>query len=234
MKLIGLIRDYLFLIKLHSKKVIVRRGCRIHNDCSIEGNIFLDKGTKLFNCIVGRGTYFSRNCRLEKCHIGRFCSFGEGVKVVIGQHPTNLYVSTSPFFYSNRFKKIGLRGPAKSNFEEHKYADANGHYVVIGNDVWVASNVLLMEGITIGDGAIVAAGAVVTKDIDPYTIVGGVPAKIIKKRFSEEEIIRIMSTRWFDLPITIIQENISAFESYASFISLFDSKIISKAKEVAK
>jgi hypothetical protein len=78
--------------------------------------------------------------------------------------------------------------------------------VIIGNDVWIGRNVIVMDGITIGDGAIIAAGATVTHDVPPYAIVGGVPAKIIRYRFSSEIIAALLETKWWDLPPEIVAD----------------------------
>lgn len=85
--------------------------------------------------------------------------------------------------------------------------------IVVGNDVWIGYEAVILSGVTIGDGAVIGARAVVTKDVPPYTIVGGVPAKPIKKRFSEENIKKLQSIRWWDWPKEKIAENITAIQS---------------------
>lgn len=85
--------------------------------------------------------------------------------------------------------------------------------IVVGNDVWIGYEAVILSGVTIGDGAVIGARAVVTKDVPPYTIVGGVPAKPIKKRFSDESIKKLQSIRWWDWPKEKIAENITAIQS---------------------
>lgn len=85
--------------------------------------------------------------------------------------------------------------------------------IVIGNDVWIGYQAIVMQGVTIGDGAIIGARAVVTKDIPPYTIVGGVPAKPIRKRFSDEVLLQLLKIKWWEWPDEKIRENISAIQS---------------------
>jgi acetyltransferase-like isoleucine patch superfamily enzyme len=110
------------------------------------------------------------------------------VKIIAGEHPTRLWVSTHPAFYKKN-NACNVSFTDKDLFEEYKYVDSdNKYYVSIGNDVWIGSNVIIMNGVRIADGAVIASGSVVTKDVNPYSIVGGVPAKEIKKRFSEEQI----------------------------------------------
>ena len=85
--------------------------------------------------------------------------------------------------------------------------------IVVGNDVWIGYEAVVMAGVKIGDGAIIGARSLVTKDIPPYTIVGGLPAKPIRKRFSEETILRLLEIRWWDWPREKISENITAIQS---------------------
>ena len=98
-----------------------------------------------------------------------------------------------------------------------------GIQVIIGNDVWIGNDVKLMEGITIGDGAVIGTGAVVTKDVEPYSVYAGVPAKKIKLRFSEEQIEELVKIKWWDKDEEFIRNNVKAsvFDDVDRFISLF-------------
>lgn len=123
--------------------------------------------------------------------IGKFCSIASEVKILItGSHPTH-WITTYPFC-------IFLKGIKSSPLEEKD--------VVIGNDVWLATGTTILGGVTIGDGAAVVGYAVVTKDVPPYAIVGGNPAKIIRYRFSEETIKALLTNPWWDLPIEEIKQ----------------------------
>ena len=145
----------------------------------------------------------------EFCHesakIGKFCSFAYGVCVGPTQHPTN-FLSSHPFQYCGSLEI--LRG-STPDFEDiiNKKPISVAHMsqpCVIGNDVWIGRNAIIQDGVKIGDGAIVASGAVVTKDVPAYAIVGGVPAKIIKYRFDEKTIARLLASKWWDLPTTFL------------------------------
>ena len=125
---------------------------------------------------------------LKNVSVGKYCSIANNVMIGIGQHPTNL-VSTNSIFYKNG---INDKFATHINYEEEPKT-------VIGNDVWFGNGALIMEGVHIGDGTIIAARAVVTKSTPPYSIVGGVPAKIIKYRFSEDVIAALLKTKWWTL-----------------------------------
>lgn len=136
--------------------------------------------------ICGKHSYISRDSSInrEDTIIGSFCSISDGVRIGLAQHPTN-YFSTSHFCFDNL------------NREDVGFVDEP---CAIGNDVWIGSDVLIMGGINVGDGAVLAAGAVVTKDVPPYAIVGGVPAKVIRYRFDEETIKELLELKWWDMP----------------------------------
>lgn len=151
--------------------------------------------TNIKDSQIGNYTYIQDNCKFEKCKIGSFCSIGDNVKVLSSTHPTRDFVSTSPVFFSTEGQCI------KSFVEENlfeEYRRVQGFGVIIGNDVWIGSNAILLGGVTIGDGAIIAAGSVVNKDVPPFAIVGGVPAKILRYRFSEEQIKLLLENPWWE------------------------------------
>ena len=139
----------------------------------------------------GHHTYFRSGQISSLQEVGRYCSFGPNIIIGESEQPLN-WLSTHPFQYETNFK--GLSGIQHQNFEPTKPPPS------IGNDVWVGANVLIMRGVTIGDGAIIGAGSIVTKDIPPYAIAVGAPARTIRYRFPPETIQRLLHIKWWDLP----------------------------------
>lgn len=200
--------------------VLFGAGTTIDKTADFEGNNKIGNGSTLLNTKVGFGSYCSGGCFLKNATIGRYCSIGENVVTICGRHPIN-FVSTHPAFYSAR-KQAGFSYVSEEKFCEFQYIDAASQTaVVIGNDVWIGSFVRILEGVSIGDGAVIAAGAVVTKDVPPYAIVGGVPAQVKKYRFSEEEIRMLSDLKWWEKDAQWIQQRADAF----SDISLFTEKV---------
>lgn len=161
----------------------------IKKDVKLGKNVKIAPRYLLSNVIIGDFTYISSNSSIRNTLIGKYCSIGENFISGAAIHPTKC-VSTSPLFYSTR-KQCGKVIVDKNTIEEYKP-------VKIGNDVFIGANVTILSGVTIGDGAILAAGAVVVKNVDPYSIVGGVPAKHIKYRFDTYIINRLLEIKWWN------------------------------------
>lgn len=162
--------------------------------------VYLGFSARLHNCKVGKYTRIKPGCVLKNVVIGNYCSFANDVMVGLGQHPTNL-ISTNSIFYKSG---ITSRFARHIEFQEEKVT-------YIGNDVWIGNGAVIMDGVSIGDGAVIGARAVVTKDIPAYAIVGGIPAKVIKYRFSSDVIEALAKARWWDLPDDIIEGKLSLF-----------------------
>lgn len=146
-------------------------------------------------------------------NIGRFCSIGRNVEIGLASHPVD-FLSTHPFQVA---RSLFMRD---SSYESVKRIGWRFHKEVqIGNDVWIGAKVCIAGGIIIGDGAIIASGAVVTKDVPPYAIVGGVPAKFIRFRFEQNMIEELLSIRWWDLPLSKIS-NLTFNDPMACIIEL--------------
>lgn len=145
-------------------------------------------GTRFYDSNIGDYSYIGRNCLVTDTQIGKFCSVADGCVIGAASHPIK-YVSTSPVFHDG--KNI-----LKKNFSKHKYISSER--TVIGNDVWIGLNVVIKSGVTVGNGAIIGAGAVVTTDVEPYSVVGGVPAKLIKYRFDKDKIEKLQRINWWD------------------------------------
>jgi chloramphenicol O-acetyltransferase type B len=169
-------------------------------------------GKKVYieNTSIGDFSYISDGCVIQEATIGKFCSFGPNILIAPGKHPTKTFVSTHPALFSNPTY-------CQKNFFDKDYHNPERH-VTIGNDVWICANVVITDGVTIGDGAIIGANAVVTTDIEPYSIVGGVPAKLIRKRFEENEIDYLLNIKWWNKDLKWIEKNASRFLDIKKFV----------------
>ncbi len=183
LQIIRLIQSY----NLRKKNISISTGCNISNS-KFGKNIFLGENVSLINCKIDDYSYISLNSKIKNTSIGKFCSIGPNVQIILGKHPLN-FVSTHPVFYSKN-------KPFKT-FSDRIYIDEYDS-VLIGNDVWIGEGVIIPSGVTIGNGAIISARSVVTKNIEPYSIVGGIPAKLIKYRFDESTIKKINNSNWWD------------------------------------
>lgn len=163
------------------------RRCRLGGNCLIRTSSF------------GDFSYAEAGVRITHTSIGKYCSIGPGVMIGLAAHPVDRYASTHPVFYLNR-PHLGY-----DFVTEDLRSDYTG--TNIGNDVWIGANALVMDGVSIADGAIIGAGSVVTKDVEPYTIVGGVPAKPIRKRFDDRTIDALLEIKWWDKGETWIRDN---------------------------
>lgn len=161
---------------------------------------------------MGSFSYVSNDSMLINVEVGNFCSIGPHVQIGLAPHPSRIFVSTYPAFYSNYNEGCPL------SFRENKIFDDSVPKTDLGNDVWIGSNVTIPGGIQIGTGAIVATGSVVVKDIPPYAVVGGSPAKIIRYRFSEEQIKLLLELEWWDWPIEKIRQHVDDFSDVEKFL----------------
>jgi acetyltransferase-like isoleucine patch superfamily enzyme len=153
---------------------------------------------------VGSFTYFGKNSAFYSTgHVGRYCSFGQDIITGAGNHPTD-WMSTSTFFYR---KNMWADSPMVNEFYEAQTTPyiASKKRVTIGNDVWIGSRALIFAGVSVGHGAVIAAGAVVTSDVAPYAIVGGVPAKVIRYRFNDQTIERLLQSKWWEVHPSLLK-----------------------------
>ena len=178
----------------------------IDNGSSFNENTVLHNHSRvLSNCVfnnvtLGSYSYVGSNSLLQNVTIGKFCSIANNVMIGLGKHPMN-ELSTSPIFYrKNNTFNLDL---IKDDLEFEEYDE-----ISIGNDVWIGAGVIIMDGITIADGSVIAAGAVVTKDVNAYDIVGGIPAKFLKKRIIKKN-DNNLPENWWSLDLTKI---ISSYE----------------------
>lgn len=160
--------------------------------------------TKIYHSSIGAYSYVGRNSSLVYANIGKFCSIAGNVSIGMATH-TLSKLSTSPIFTE------------RNNGTGHTWAnkhDINPYNTIeIGNDVWIGERVMIVGGVKIGNGAVIGAGAIVTKDIPPYAVAVGIPAKVIRYRFRDEIITYLEDLQWWNLDEVILKQHIKVFQS---------------------
>lgn len=180
----------------------VSKSALVHSNCSISKNARVYMRSRLNGVKMDDYSYIGKSSIIHNTTIGKFSSISDCCVIGLPGHPTN-HLSTSPIFTApfNALRQTWV--------QERVYKPVID--VEIGNDVWIGYGVMIPNNVKVGDGAIVAAGAVVTKDVPPYAIVGGVPAKVIKYRFPEDKIERLLELKWWDRPVEEIKSHIALF-----------------------
>ncbi|GAL88713.1 CatB-related O-acetyltransferase [Jejuia pallidilutea] len=195
---LGLLRGLLEVANNHSRDIQNRRrfpnakiskGCNFSNDVSIGDYTSIYGNNTINHCKIGFCSYTNFDCIIQNAEIGNYCSIAHGVRIGLGSHPTHLFSTARMFYKAHTY----FKAPIMEQIEDYSEYET----ITIGSDVWIGAEAIVMDGVTIGHGAIVAAGAVVTKNVPPYAIVGGVPAKIIKYRFNEKQREAMLKTQWW-------------------------------------
>ena len=194
------------------KGTVFERGTVADEACTFEEGVVLKCNARVWRSRIGRYSYIGHDSEFQDCTIGRFCSVAPYVLCGLGQHPLDGFVAMSPTFYRNP-------APCLTLVEKTRFL---GEYapIHIGSDVWIGTRAIIKDGVSIGHGAVVGAGAVVTKDVPPYAIVGGVPADMIRYRFSKEIIDRLLAMSWWDRDIDWIRSHIDSFGDIEKFVLL--------------
>lgn len=219
--LLRLIKNILLSVKVNLSSYLMLSKLQINNPlCHIYPGVIIDKLSKLGNyniifnntCItnssIGDHTYIQKNSNINYADIGKFCSIASNVYIGLGIHKIDSVSSHPAFYYAPLLVKSYFHNKNFSPYLKTK----------IGHDVWIGTNALIKDGIKIGTGAVIAAGAVVTKDVPEYAVAGGVPAKIIKYRFSKNIIKKLLKIQWWDQSDKWLKENSELFSNPEKFI----------------
>ena len=186
-------------------KLIHRPALR---DCEIEKTASVGMASNCIRVKMGRYSYMGFYNSVCDTTIGSFCSIASYCAIGGGRHPLNA-VSTSPVFYAGR----NSMGKNFSNIPEEE-----NQGVEIGNDVWIGEAVFINDGVKIGTGAVIGAHSVVTKDIPPYAIVAGAPARVLRYRFDEETVKRLLESRWWEWPAEKLSKDAERFGTVERFL----------------
>ena len=165
---------------------------------------------------IGKYTYINDYCLIDRNvkSIGAFCSIAYNVRIGLGNHPTD-WATSHPFAYQ---KKYGFRDESIP-FNANQNLDT-----IIGNDVWIGANATILAGVKIGDGAIIGAHALVTKDVKPYSVVVGSPARHIKLRFEEKITEQLLELKWWNWDDDKLRKNIDLFNNPEKLLNLPNNK----------
>ena len=192
-----------FFKKLKGKAI---RNSSIHPSSKVEA------GSEIENSSFDKHSFCGYNCEINNAEIGSYCSIANHVIIGGGMHPMD-WVGTSPVFYYGK-------DSVKAKFSEHIRLEPKRTY--IGNDVWIGERAMIKQGVTIGHGAVIGMGSIVTKDVLPYTIVAGSPAKEIRKRFDEITIEKLLKIQWWNFSEPDLKKYAKYFKSPSQFLENFD------------
>ena len=177
------------LIYLWAKFIKKIRGSAII-DSRIDKSSKIEAGSTIVNSTFDRHSFCGYDCMIINCTVGAFCSIANGVVIGGARHPME-YASTSPVFLSHK-------DSVKMKYARHDYSLKLR--TVVDSDVWIGEMALIKAGVHIGVGAVIGMGSVVTRDVEPYSVVAGNPARIIRKRFDDETIKALLELKWWTLP----------------------------------
>lgn len=201
----------LYLYSKFFKKIL--RGKSIINS-RIDKTSDISSGCSIVDSTIEKYSYCGYDCEITFCEIGKFCSISDHVFIGGAEHPLS-WVSTSPVFQNVRHSGPSKRF-CKKTLPEYKITS-------IGHDVWIGHGVSIKQGIKIGHGAVIATGSVVTKDVEPYSIVGGCPAKFIRYRFSKDIIDLLLKSEWWNLPEKELEIIAQDIDNPMKFLSRIES-----------
>lgn len=194
---------------------------QVTSDSIISKKSKINRFSKVYSSSISDYSYLGVNSQLVYAKVGKYCSIAQNCSIGLATHTMN-NISTSPIF-TEQYNATSFSWINK-NIVNHKK-----NIVEIGNDVWIGKNATILSNVKVGNGTIIGTGAIVTKDVPDYAIVAGVPAKIIKYRFSEEVIKRLLEIKWWNLPENVLKKNIHLFQK--ENISIEDLLLFSKKEK---
>lgn len=187
------------------------RSAGLSKNVRFENGVTIESGSYVQADLIGKYSYINKYCLIEKnTSIGRFCSIAYNVKIGLGSHPVD-WVSTHQFAYDPKYKFV----EESRSFNEGTYKKT-----IIGNDVWIGANAIILGGVNVGDGAIIGANSLVSSDVEPYTIIHGAPAKFSRYRFDEKIIKNLLDIKWWNWKESKVKENIDLFNDPLKVIEI--------------
>ena len=209
-------------IRLLKRKVYIAKGALFGRTTNFEGHNTIGRACHLYGCHVGEGTYMGDDCVFNNTYIGRYCALGACIRVSLGNHPIHNIVSIHPAFYSKK-KQAGFTFCDNEIWESAEHLQ-DDYSCLIGNDVWIGDRVTILGGVNIADGTVVGAGAVVTRDTEPFGIYVGIPAKKIGSRFNDNQVSWLLEKQWWNSDFYTLQKNVNLFSNIYEFIKYFEGK----------
>jgi len=195
---------------------LLNPSCTIHaeslcRNVKLGRGVTIEAGTHVCAGGIGNHTYINKYCLIDRntVSIGNFCSIAYGVKIGLGNHPSK-WVSSHPFAYDKKYGFVTQNRP----FDEQTTQKCT-----IGNDVWIGANATILAGITVGNGAIIGAHSLVTTDVEPYSIVAGTPAKLIRFRFDQQTIAGLQQLQWWNWDDARIKQMVGKFDDPAKLLT---------------
>lgn len=188
-----------FFKKIHGKAI---------SNSKIDRTSKVEAGSQVVNSTFDKHSFCGYDCQIINCDIGSFCSISNNVVIGGGRHPME-WVGMSPVFYEGR-------DSVKAKFSTHKRPP--NKKITIGHDVWIGEKVLIAQGVKIGTGAVIGMGSIVTKNVAPYAIVVGSPAKEIRKRFDNETINKLLESKWWEFDDEKLKKYAKYFKEPKVFI----------------
>jgi len=183
---------------------------QVDHSSSVGYKSVLFSNSTLISSTLGDYTYVQKFSNIYNAEVGKFCSIAPNVNIGLANHPTN-FISTSPIFYDNSqsLPEFFIQNNMQEKVLPRTY---------IGSDVWIGQSVMIKAGLTIGTGSILGAGAIVTKNVLPYSIVVGVPSKVIKMRFPDDLIVELLASKWWEEDPSLLKTLSSSFNNPNEFL----------------